>query len=347
MKILKFYELNYNDLLNINYNPGKTSLNQISYGLKYLVKNFNVKTNLDYGGGKYDTGTNYLKDNNIINYIYDIFNRSEKHNDLVLNKIESLGGVDSVTLLNTLNVIKEKSTRLYVIKHAYSFLKDNGVMIITCYKGNNNGGGTLTKSNTWQENRNIKSYIPEIKEALGNIDIEIDSYCLVIRKYINETFSLKTEKGSIIKRSKYNVGKDIGDSIYIHKDYVNDIISDPIYEEFRKHLRDNFSFNILKIKKDLSYITFINSKDFDTSNEPALYESIKVDKNGISKYIKYDEFNPPIYHHKWLFVKDDYKGFDVEESKKRSRIWLSKKDIDFTRIGYKKYWNNFIKKINI
>lgn len=60
MKILKFYELNYTNLLNIDYSPGKTSVNQISYGIKYLVKNFKVKTNLDYGGGKYDTGTNYL-----------------------------------------------------------------------------------------------------------------------------------------------------------------------------------------------------------------------------------------------------------------------------------------------
>lgn len=343
MKILKFYELNYTDLLNIDYSPGKTSVNQISYGLKYLVKNFKVKTNLDYGGGRYNTGTNYLKDNNITNYVYDIFNRYEKHNNEILNTIENIGGVDSVTLLNVLNVIREKSTRLYVIKHAYSFLKDDGIMIITCYKGTNDENGSLTKSNTWQENRNVKSYISEIKEALDNIN----SNCLIIKKNINESYSLKTEKGSVIKRSKYGVGKDIGDSIYIHINYANDIIPEHIYEKFRKYLKDDFLFNILKIKKDLSSISFINSRDFDTSDEPSLYESIKVDNDGKIKYTKYDEFNPPIYHHKWLFVKDDYKGFDVEESKERSKIWLSKKDIDFTRIGYKKYWDNFIKKINI
>ena len=50
---------------------------------------------------------------------------------------------------------------------------------------------------------------------------------------------------------------------------------------------------------------------------------------------------PQIYHHKWLFVKDDYKGFDVEESKKRSIKWLSVSDkINMSKIGYKNYWEN-------
>lgn len=334
---LKNYE--DKDFLNIDYNPGKTSLNQISYGLKFLVNNFtNIKTNLDYGGGKYNLGTNFLKKYNITNFVYDIFNRTEEHNNTILESVKN--GVDSVTLLNVLNTIKEKSTRLYVIRQAYSFFKD--VMIITCYNGNNTGVGSISKSNTWQENRNVKTYIPEIKEALGDVNIEYKNLCLIIRKSLNENFSLKTQNGSIIKRSKFGVGKDIGDSIYIHKNYVNDVISDDLYNKFLIHVK-NFQFNILKIKKDFTSITFINSKNFDTADEPSLYESMKVDITGNTKYAKYDEFNPPIYHHKWLFVKDDYKNFDVEKSKQRSQEWLSKKDIDFTRIGYKKYWDNWIK----
>lgn len=31
-----------------------------------------------------------------------------------------------------------------------------------------------------------------------------------------------------------------------------------------------------------------------------------------------------VWHHKWLWVKDDYKGFDVDKAKKWSKLWLSK-----------------------
>ena len=96
-------------------------------------------------------------------------------------------------------------------------------------------------------------------------------------------------------------------------------------------LTDKFRF---KIDYMLRYV--------DTADEPSLYDSIKVDIDGKTKYSKYDESNPPIYHHKWLFVKDDYKGFDVEKSKERSQKWLTLKDIDFSRIGFKKFWDNFI-----
>ena len=38
--------------------------------------------------------------------------------------------------------------------------------------------------------------------------------------------------------------------------------------------------------------------------------------------------DPYIYHHKWLFVADDYDGFDVEESKARSGAWLCQTSIN-------------------
>jgi hypothetical protein len=48
--------------------------------------------------------------------------------------------------------------------------------------------------------------------------------------------------------------------------------------------------------------------------------------------------DPYIYHHKWLFVKDDYSEFDVEESKRRSLAWLVLDGIDKKRIGRLSYW---------
>ena len=49
--------------------------------------------------------------------------------------------------------------------------------------------------------------------------------------------------------------------------------------------------------------------------------------------------DPYIYHHKWLFVDDDYRGFNVEESKVRSQHWIGLGDVDRSRIGRESYWN--------
>ena len=40
--------------------------------------------------------------------------------------------------------------------------------------------------------------------------------------------------------------------------------------------------------------------------------------------------DPFIYYHKWLFVADDYPGYDVAKSAARSRI------------GNKSYWEHFV-----
>jgi len=50
---------------------------------------------------------------------------------------------------------------------------------------------------------------------------------------------------------------------------------------------------------------------------------------------------PQIYHHKWLFVKDDYQGFDVDKSKERSAEWLQVSDrINMSKIGTLNYWED-------
>ena len=56
-----------------------------------------------------------------------------------------------------------------------------------------------------------------------------------------------------------------------------------------------------------------------------------------------------IYHHKWMFVDDDYNGFDIQESKRRSSLWRDaidkyaeqnniKKRTISSRIGKQNYW---------
>lgn len=163
--------------------------------------------------------------------------------------------------------------------------------------------------------------------------------CEIIQRKNNKV--LKTQNGSIIKRStKFGVGKDMGGAVYIHKQYSNVLPQDEL-NKYKKILNDKFSdfeYNIIKYIKD--GITFLNSPDFDTANEPLIVEYVNIKQDGSAKRAK----TKTIYHHKWLFVKDDYKGFDVDESFQRSQDWLKIPNINFNNIGSSRdTWINFLK----
>lgn len=138
---------------------------------------------------------------------------------------------------------------------------------------------------------------------------------------------LHTKRGSAIRRYKNNVGKAMGSCIYVHTQYVNEVIPTRILEKSKTlltRLYPNFNFNTICFDVKAQIVRFDESPDFDTAREPHV-------GNYISVYV--DENKPPqmgqsnnIWHHKWLWVKDDYNGFDVNASKEWSRIWLSKLD---------------------
>lgn len=135
---------------------------------------------------------------------------------------------------------------------------------------------------------------------------------------------LKTYKGSIIKRSsKYGVGKEIGGSIYVAYDYADEVIPNDILQTSLEILEDNypdFTFNCVRYDPKLSQVSFQECPDFDSAREPKVGDYVTVNyatgacKTGHSDYI---------FHHKWLWVRNDYTGFDVEESWNWSRKWLS------------------------
>jgi len=139
-----------------------TCIRQISAGLKTLKATNSNHHNLDYGGGKYSDGTEYLlKEKGIINVIYDVYNQPEEHNRRVRDS-----GIrwDSVTLLNVLNVIQEKSKRVEVVRDAWSFVKTGGLLKIRVYTGDRSG---VNSTKVHQTNMRFKEYLPEIEEAIG------------------------------------------------------------------------------------------------------------------------------------------------------------------------------------
>jgi len=140
------------------------------------------------------------------------------------------------------------------------------------------------------------------------------------------------------KRSKYGVGKSMVGHIYVHAKYMNDVIPDDLLQRGLT-MANNFPFTILKFNPKTGYISFIESPDFNSSPEPIVGRSLLVKPDSDSSKIINPPADPWIYHHKWLMVKDDYSGFNVEESKNRSRKWMSLKP-DTSRIGKLSYWMN-------
>jgi hypothetical protein len=98
-------------------------------------------------------------------------------------------------------------------------------------------------------------------------------------------------------------------------------------------------------------VTFCYSPDWKTATEPECGPMIGV--TGLAAGPRaFRVSNPPadpyVYHHKWMFVDDDYRGFNVPAAKRWSETWenspvvralcADKTEHFRLRIGKKDYW---------
>lgn len=105
---------------------------------------------------------------------------------------------------------------------------------------------------------------------------------------------------------------------------------------------------VYKIDIKKNTVSFIESKNFDTAREPEVGNAYTVNLD--TKKIKIIKSKGQIYHHKWMFVEEDYCGFDVEDSKRWSGEWQAVIPSDKTiksRIGYKKYWDEYLREYGL
>lgn len=142
------------------------------------------------------------------------------------------------------------------------------------------------------------------------------------------------------------VGKKIGTKIWFHIDYIFDFIPSL---QVHLHLKScaNYNMDSIVVRYDTKTedVCFIESADFNESDEPIVGRSLLLRGNKPPKLTTPSE-DPLIYHHKWMFVKDDYQGFDVEQSKQRSIWWKSQMGKDrylSNRIGRLSFWQSWIK----
>lgn len=148
----------------------ETSINSSKIPTLFHLVDFKEGSlNLDYGGGKFDNVADYLESEyGATNLVYDPYNRSSEHNKAVLDQVRKNGGADTVTCSNVLNVIKEPSARLAVIRNCKNYLKNGGTAYFTVYVGDSSGVGKIT-SKGYQLNQKTPWYVDEISQVFSNV----------------------------------------------------------------------------------------------------------------------------------------------------------------------------------
>ena len=141
------------------------------------------------------------------------------------------------------------------------------------------------------------------------------------------------------RSSRYGVGKEIGGSVYLHRSYENRF--GDVVLAAKENLPDGFSYEVVKYDYRTNSVSFVQCKDFDTTPEPTVGEIVTVDAEGHVRR-RQQSRDSEIYHHKWLFVADDYDGFDVRQSRQRSLSWMALDGVDRKRIGRKSYWETTV-----
>lgn len=160
------------------------------------------------------------------------------------------------------------------------------------------------------------------------------------KQYITESDTESQLKKLGLKRGGkgYKIGKVMGDDVYSHKNYEDQFPQDEL-KQAKSHLPEDYKYHVVKYNPKTKVFSFIQSNDFDTKHEPSVHEVMTVKPDGTVKKQKDSGW---IYHHKWQWVDDDYKGFDVERSKERSKEWTdiaNEKGIPKSKIGQRKFWD--------
>lgn len=120
---------------------------------------------IDVGGGKYDDNIVLGKERYDCDIaVYDPYNRTEEHNREVLS-----GKYDFVVCSNVANVIDSDEARYELYELCKSLCK---ITYLTVYERNGNGIGEYVSDDSYQANRKLKDYIPELNEVFSLVTMK-------------------------------------------------------------------------------------------------------------------------------------------------------------------------------
>lgn len=161
------------------YSSQLTSINTIPSVFKNKIID-DYDAILDYGGGKYNTTTDFLSKKGIENLVYDPFNRTELHNLYVLNRIMELDGVPCSVCANVLCVIYEDNVIIDILKNLYHHTKKDGLILIQIYEGDKTGIGKET-SKGYQRNQKTAEYLSLVYKVFPKTNVVRKGNLLIIK----------------------------------------------------------------------------------------------------------------------------------------------------------------------
>ena len=135
--------------------------------------------------------------------------------------------------------------------------------------------------------------------------------------------------------------KVIGNTKYLHRSALKVLSSEEYTKvtEALKQVPNGFKPVVIAITKDSIRLT--ECPEWDKEFEPSVGDSFVVFDNGETKLNKASKTNPQIYHRRYLFVLDDYQGFNTELDKSWVAKW-ERLNPDKNRMGRKLWWSEFI-----
>lgn len=150
----------------------------------------------------------------------------------------------------------------------------------------------------------------------------------------------------LVRDPTYGVGKKIGTKTWMHLDYALGIIPSKLLTSGLQELSNAFIPNLIRYDSKTQEIVFIECPDFNLVDEPVMgrYFSFSGPGTGMLSHS-----SSLVYHHKWLMVRDEYTGFNVELAKERSVRWklASPRDKSFhSKIGHLSFWRQWSKCLN-
>lgn len=126
-------------------------------------------------------------------------------------------------------------------------------------------------------------------------------------------FSLGKE-GEIAKSCrKSNIGKFVGNALYVHISALSEL--NPILRVYEGAASRTFGsldeVTIIKFRADKPKVSYLYYPDFDSDPHPPLHSSMQTDLRGL--YVKFRDYstsaNPPILHRKETFIASNYPNY--------------------------------------
>lgn len=135
--------------------------------------------------------------------------------------------------------------------------------------------------------------------------------------------------------------KQVGYNFYVHKSNIFELYSKLDIEDMNILINvlkgSNYIYDVIKYDKRTKNVSLIECKTWDILNEPIVGDSHCYRIDGTVRLVK---GGTKVYHNKWQFVSNDYVGFSVEESKRRTKEWNKINGIKLlkSKIGNKDFW---------